>query len=150
MKKSKRRRLLVDSKLQGALLRRVTGYWCVSVLVLAALAGAQVAVFGAEVSWSVTINRTLQAFGPSFLALLLLLPVLLLDSLRFSLRFAGPMQRLRGEVRRLAEGEWGGPVKFREGDYWHDLSVQINRVAEELEQLREQHKAAAPEEGASV
>ncbi|TWT66989.1 hypothetical protein Pla123a_44180 [Posidoniimonas polymericola] len=143
MKKTKRRRLLVDSKLQGALLCRVTGYWCLSLLVLVALVAVQVTLFSKEVDWSVTVNRTLQAFGPSLLATLLLLPLLLLDALRFSLRFAGPMQRLRGEVHKLANGEWDGPIKFRGRDYWHDLGVEINRVAEELEQLRAEHAAAS-------
>lgn len=121
--------------MQGAMVLRVLSYWLLVVLLLAGVSCAQVLLAGGEAPWPVLLNRCLQALGPSLIALLMILPLLLLDSLRFSHRFAGPMGRLRREVGRLADGQWQGALRFRKGDYWHTLADEINRVAARLKVL---------------
>lgn len=133
---NQRRRLMIDPKLQGDLVFRVACYWLACVLAVAFIASAPALLTAGEGrTWQVLANRALWAAGPSLLASLFLLPALLLDALRFSLRFAGPMKRLRSEVRRLADGQWQGPIKFRQGDYWHELAEEINRIALRIEDL---------------
>ncbi|QDU88136.1 hypothetical protein Pla175_15070 [Pirellulimonas nuda] len=149
MKKNRkfRARLLVDRKLQGALLCRVVTYWCVCVAAMMLLAGVQAALSSREAGWPLVINRAMLAFGPSLIAAMVLLPLVLYDALRFSLSFAGPMRRLRSEARRLADGERVAPITFRGGDYWFELAGEFNRISAELSRLREEQSShAAPAE----
>ncbi len=69
---------------------------------------------------------------PLLLAFGVTLPIAVLQLLRFTHRFAGPVLRLRSELRQLANGEERPPLKFRENDYWQDLAIHFNRVADEL------------------
>ncbi|MEM9185963.1 MAG: hypothetical protein AAGB00_05640 [Planctomycetota bacterium] len=143
MKRTFRTRLIVDGKVQGALLCRVLLYWCVCVAVVVMLAGFQAAWASRDAGWPLVLNRAMFAFGPSLIAALVLLPLLLFDATRFSLGFAGPMRRLRNEARRLADGEDVAPVTFRGGDYWNDLAGEFNRISDELRRLRAQQAAGA-------
>ncbi|MEM6331391.1 MAG: hypothetical protein AAF790_14250 [Planctomycetota bacterium] len=142
MRRANRFRLLIDPKLQGALLCRVVLYWCFCVFVVLVLAGLQTLWASPGADASVLLGRAVLAFGPALIASLIVLPVVLFDALRFSHRFAGPMHRLRGAAGRLADGESLPPVTFRKGDYWGELAEQFNRVSAEVDRLR----AAAPAE----
>jgi hypothetical protein len=135
MKDAKRTRLFIDPQVQGRLLCRVVLYWCMAVAIMGTLAAVQVAIETRHAPSSVVINRTLLAFGPSLIAAVLLLPVILFDALRFSNKFAGPMHRLRREVKRLADGDSYAPIDFRKGDFWYDLAQEFNRLADKLERL---------------
>ena len=57
-----------------------------------------------------------------------MLPILLLDVLITSNRFAGPLYRLRRSMRALAAGEHVQPVVFRDGDFWHEIADEFNAV----------------------
>ncbi len=141
-KKAARLRLLVDRKLQGALLCRVVTYWCVCVVAMMLLAAVQAAWSSRAAGWPLVLNRAMLAFGPSLIAAVALLPLVLYDALRFSLSFAGPMRRLRTEARRLADGQEVAPISFRGGDYWSELAGEFNRISAELTMLR---RAKSPE-----
>ena len=132
MKKHKRSKLFVDPKLQIAVICRVTLYWLVSVAVLALLAAVQVVLSSNAVGYEVLVGRVLTAFGPALIASVIVLPLLLFDSVRFSNKFAGPMFRLRTEMQNLAETGQGTPLKFREGDFWYDLANSYNAIAERM------------------
>ncbi|MBI3307697.1 MAG: hypothetical protein HYZ84_07825 [Candidatus Omnitrophica bacterium] len=53
-------------------------------------------------------------------------------------RVAGPVHRFRGVLLRLNDGEIPAPVKLREGDFFTEVAVEINRLLEDrqLEQTR--------------
>jgi nitrogen fixation/metabolism regulation signal transduction histidine kinase len=135
MKDAKRTRLFVDSQVQGRLLCRIVLYWCMAVFIMGSLAAVQVAVESRHAPASVVINRALLAFGPALIAAVVMLPVIMFDALRFSNKFAGPMHRLRREVKRLADGDSYAPIDFRKGDFWYDLAQEFNRLADKLERL---------------
>jgi hypothetical protein len=135
MKDAKRTRLFIDPQVQGRLLCRVVLYWCMAVVVMGTLAGVQVAIEGRHAPFEVVANRTLLAFGPALIAAVIMLPLILFDALRFSNKFAGPMHRLRREVKRLADGDSYSPIDFRKGDFWYDLAQEFNRLADRLERL---------------
>ncbi len=67
-------------------------------------------------------------FGPAAVASILLLPIIIIDVIRVSNRFCGPMQRLRGAMRQLAAGEHVRPVHFRDNDFWQELAEEFNAV----------------------
>jgi hypothetical protein len=103
MKTHNRKRLMVDPKLQIAVLCRVTMYWLVAVTVLCMMAAVQVVLTDSAVGYELLANRVLTAFGPALIASVIALPLLLFDCVRFTNKFAGPMHRLRREVKHCAK-----------------------------------------------
>ena len=128
MKRDKRFRLFADAKLQSSLCLRVACYWLIcqatlSVTLLALLSFETASAANSTGSpWRLII--------PGLLASLVVLPLVLLDLLLFSNKFAGPMVRFRRYLRELNQGQEHGPIHFRRGDYYLDLCEQFNRFRE--------------------
>ena len=146
MTTGKRRQYYVDTKVQGALLGRTAIYWCFCVVaIMLMLLAWRVTTepaqpFAAHLVWFWTYN------APAMLASCLLLPILMIDTLRLSNRFAGPMIRLRRAMVRLADGERVEPVNFRDNDFWKSFADDFNRVLARIECERQQ---AAGSQGAT-
>ena len=68
-------------------------------------------------------------YAPALAASLLLLPVVMVDVVRLSNRFVGPMVRLRGALKDMADGRPAQPLNFRDNDYWRELATEFNRAA---------------------
>jgi len=66
--------------------------------------------------------------GPACVLSLILLPLVIVDILRFSNHFVGPLMRLRRSMRRLARGEHVDPIKFRGSDFWQDFADEFNAM----------------------
>jgi len=143
MTKHPRKKVFVDRDVQGALLRRLAVFWacCMLYVLLPSLIGQLYKEpdkliheqFGAI--WF--------RYAPVLIAMFVLLPCAVLDLLKLSNRFVGPLYRVRHDLRRLANGEEIEPLKFRTGDYWQDLAGTINEISAELQRRR------APSEVAS-
>jgi nitrogen fixation/metabolism regulation signal transduction histidine kinase len=72
------------------------------------------------------------AQGPFLLILAFLLPVFLLDTIKLSHRFAGPICRLRTAMRAVAAGEKPTKLSFRDNDFWPELADEYNAMIEKL------------------
>ncbi|MGE0755448.1 MAG: hypothetical protein AB7F89_04040 [Pirellulaceae bacterium] len=130
-----RQRLFVDRSVQGTLISRVVLYWFLFVSGMFLL----LAGFPLVASWLVRspgaptagqiLLQTWRVFWPALFASALMLPFLILDVIRVSHRFVGPLVRLRNAMRDLGEGKPVAPVKFRARDFWFDLAEEFNRVA---------------------
>ena len=137
MKPYRRRfRLLADWKLQGRCCLRICGYWLVCQLALVStmlgfltLTGPDVAASGGESAWTFIM--------PALVSSTLFLPMALLDNLRFTNKFAGPLMRFRRELKHLAEGEKAGEIVFRPGDYLIGMDQDFNAVFSRLEYLEQ-------------
>ena len=131
-----RSQLFVDRKLQGDLLVRATWY-CVTCLMLttALLLIWRLATGSTQMLFS-HVDDIWSHCGPALVASLFVIPIVIVDMLRLSNRFAGPLTRMRCEMRRLAEGESVAPVQFREDDFWQPLAEEFNAVSAELDRLR--------------
>lgn len=135
MPKLTRRQLFVDPKVQGTLILRLLGYWGVTIITTIAM------VF----CWRVAISppqplvahfRDMSVFfGPALVASLLLAPLIVVDCVRSSNRFAGPLYRLRRCLRDLIEGVPVPPLNFRDGDFWSDVADEFNAVSAKLQRL---------------
>ena len=125
MTQNRRQRLLVDRKVQGMLLMRVIAYWLMAVVAIGLMVGFQVLMEGGDASVSVIMNRALLHFGPALLAAVLLLPIMLLDCLRATSKFAGPVHRLQQEIRNLADGKPAEKLHLRKDDLYADLASQF-------------------------
>lgn len=123
-----RKKLFIDPEVQGALARRLVWQWVVFTGVAAALAVAlewlnnpfaPVGEVAAEAWWT---------YGPLLLALVCLLPVFVVDTVKISNRFVGPVFRLRQAARAVAAGQRPAPLKFRDSDFWRGMADDMNVV----------------------
>lgn len=127
-----RKKSFVDAEVQGALLLRLAGHWCLFVI-------ANCVAFA---FWEVLIERSagseraaspvLSALVPCLITSAALLPAFLYDTVRLSNRFAGPVMRLRKALRDLAEGRPIEPLKFRKGDFWASAADDFNAAIRRL------------------
>jgi hypothetical protein len=135
MGRFKRRQYFVDPKVQGALLLRLLGYWTLTIVTVTAMLfcwrilTTPVNGFYSEMS-SVWVH-----YGAVLVASLLLLPLIMLDCIRTSNRFAGPLYRMRRCMRDLAIGLPVPPIHFREGDFWMEVADEFNAVSAKLQRL---------------
>jgi hypothetical protein len=72
------------------------------------------------------LRDTWHRFGPCFVILLMVLPVVVHDTVKFSNRLAGPLLRLRNAMQRVANNEHVRPIQFRKGDFCQDLAEHFN------------------------
>ena len=128
-KKDLRKRLFVDPKVQGALVARVALYWvvCLFAITITLLCWSMF-IGPARKPWTHLDNMWFH-YGPALIASLLLLPLVLVDILRVSNRFAGPLLQLRRSMRELAAGKPVKPIRFRKGDFWQEFAEEFNAVA---------------------
>ena len=64
-----------------------------------------------------------------------LLPVFVVDSIKLSHRFAGPIYSLRRAIRDIAQGKPARKLKFRRHDFWHEIAEDYNAMLLRLELL---------------
>jgi magnesium-transporting ATPase (P-type) len=134
---NKRVKLFVDRPVQGALARRILVHWCIlfglsliSLFTLEFFLGDPNLTFGGQlqVLWSkyAFFILLMIAIGPTFIY----------DTVKLSNRFAGPILRLRESIRDLAKGDQVADLKFREDDFWLELSEDFNRVAHRIKDAK--------------
>ncbi len=128
---SRRRRLFLDS-VQTTLMLRVVAYWFFCLLAAALMACCWIAWAEPPASSGELFARALRVYGPVLGATTLLLPLVVMDVLRLSNRFVGPVYRLRHALRQAAHGEAVAPIQFRDNDYWRDVAEDFNRACASL------------------
>jgi len=132
--KSLRKRLFVDPKVQGALVGRVILYWVVCLITITLMLICWRIVTGPARPFYTHFDDLWFFHGPAVIASFILLPLVVLDIVRLSNRFAGPMLRLRRSMRALARGEHVEPLEFRDADYWHEVAEEFNAVLKRVQQ----------------
>lgn len=123
----KRKRVMIDPRLQGAHCLRLFFYWVVWVSIsIVLLVGKQL------VDASVTPAELTAELWPKFVAPLcasiFFLPLVLLDGMIFSNRFAGPFYRFQKELTKINDGDEPKPIHLRPEDYGHGVADEINRM----------------------
>jgi hypothetical protein len=150
MRSNKRKREFIDSRVQGALVLQVLRQWVLFFLATFILLLGIEYMFG-EPGWTIRehISALWERCGLVYLAILVMLPAFLRDTVKLSHRFVGPVVRVRNELNRLADGQHVKPVQLRKRDYWHDLADALNRVLERIEVVSgEEPKPSPPWAGA--
>jgi len=136
--KCKRRLRIVESRLQGELLRRICLHWfsfLLCSLTLTVFMGVLTADPNLPLSNQIIAIASAN-FWP-FLTLLALLPMFLVDMVKLSSNFAGPMVRLRRALEGLAQGTSTKPLVFRDGDFWQSSATAFNAVVDHQIQLKQ-------------
>ena len=131
----RRRRLLVDVEIQGAILKRVAVYWafCVLFIMTPIVVIKVLSQFGSGAGLLAILGDLWREYWLSLAFALLLLPMALLDSLRLSHGFVGPLVRLRKELALQAKRTDLEFPKFRDSDFWNSLAIDVDRFTEDLE-----------------
>jgi len=138
MPKPRRIKHFIDSNVQGALARRIILHW------LAFLSVASFVAFVLQVlsnpfrPLSDHFQDLWWSQGPFLVVMVFLLPVFILDSIKLSHRFAGPIFSLRRTIRAVAQGEAPRKLKFRRRDFWHDLADDYNAMLVRLGAIEEE------------
>ncbi len=127
-KKRTRRRYFIDPKVQGELIARVVFYWVFCLLTFSLMLLCWRVLTGPPRTFFTHLNEMWFLCGPALIGSFILLPLMILDIVRLSNRFAGPILRLRRAMRDLARGKHTEAVHFRKGEYWHDLAEDFNAV----------------------
>ena len=117
---------------------RVALYWVFASLAIALMLLCGRIMFGPARVFYTHFDDMWFHHGPALIAAFLLLPVVLVDVLKLSNRFVGPILRLRTGLRALAMGETVPPMKFRDGDFWQEFATEFNVVAAQINRLRDE------------
>ena len=146
MENKQRKQNYIDTRVQGALLRRILLHWFIfflvaglAVVIMQALLGDPVKTLADRVSEKAADVTILG------IVLLAIFPAFLLDTVRFSNRFVGPIVRLRRQLRELADNNGTQHISFRDNDFWAQMADEMNKVTDlvkaqkdEIAQLKHQ------------
>jgi hypothetical protein len=127
-----RKQTYVDSQVQGALVRRLILHW-LGFFVTASLVTFVLQVLSNPlIPISAHFEELWWTQGPFLLVMVFLLPMFVLDTIKLSHRFAGPVYRLRRTIHDVANGEPPRKLKFRDFDFWQGLAEDYNKMLDRL------------------
>ena len=133
-----RGKVLCDQNVQGALARRICYHWLIFLtLSLVCLFALEYFLGDPGLSVAEHMEALWSRYGFFLLLMLAIVPSFIYDTLKLSNRFAGPMLRIKSSIRKLADGEQVEEVKFRDGDFWSDISDDFNRMVKRVNQQQE-------------
>jgi hypothetical protein len=127
-----RKKTFVDPKVQGALVRRLVLHWVSFIAVAGVVAFALQVLTNPFQSIEQHLQDMWWTHGPFLLVMFFMLPVFIVDTIKLSHRFAGPIYRLRNVIRGMAQGEPFKPLAFREMDFWQGLAEDFNEMVEKI------------------
>jgi hypothetical protein len=133
MRNDERKRIWID-RFQTKITLRIGAYLAVFLIVLNNFLFAwQVWKYGGG-DPSEQYRTMLQNYAPVALCMLLLVPVMAWDALRFSHRLIGPLVRFRQAMQSVARGEPIRPIKLRKGDHLIEFQDDFNAMLQSLQQ----------------
>ncbi len=138
MPKFKRKQLFVDPKVQGALVLRILGYWLVTMITAVSMIVCWRMLTDSPRFLVTHFSEIVFYYGPAAVASILLLPLMVVDCVRVSNRFAGPLYRLRRCMRDLGKGLPVPPIHFRDGDFWLELADEFNLLSAKMQKLEQE------------
>jgi hypothetical protein len=132
MNRCRRTIFFIDTKVQGALMVRTAIYWMFWLLSVSLMLICWNAYTGPSKKFIDLVADLFHRYGPGLIASLVVLPIVMMDVVRLSNRFVGPVMRLRGALQELAAGRPVKPLHFRDDDFWRELAGDLNEVAARL------------------
>ena len=129
MSTTRRRSLLIDQKVQGAIIVRCVIYWLYCLLTVTVMLFGWTLYHGPPRPLRTLALELLENYAPALGFSLILLPIVIVDVIRFSQSFVGPVHHLRCSMHRLAQGERVETLVFRDNDFWRDMAESFNTIA---------------------
>jgi len=124
---------------------RIMLYWLFCLLSISLMLICWSAYVGPSRRFIDLISDLYFRYGPALSASLMLLPIVMMDVLRMSNRFVGPVLRLRKGLREVAEGRPAQPLNFRDDDFWREMATDFNRAAAHVARAAAERSAATEE-----
>jgi len=132
MSEVNRKKTYVDPQVQGAIVRRLVIHWVSYVSVAAAVAFCLQVLSNPVQPLGKHIQEAWWTHGLFLLVLVFLLPVFVIDTIKLSHRFVGPIYRLRETIRNIAQGDPPPRLKFRDFDFWQGMAQDFNLMVDRL------------------
>ncbi|MEQ8208896.1 MAG: hypothetical protein RH917_03620 [Lacipirellulaceae bacterium] len=153
-----RKKTFVDPQVQGALARRLCMHWVAFIAVAAAVAFCLQVLSNPFRPISEHFQQLWWTQGPFIMVMVFMMPVFVVDTIKISHRFAGPIYRLRQTIKEIAETGEVKVLKFRDFDFWQGLADDFNKMTSKLTGMNydpnlaaeDSQEAAQPEEGELV
>lgn len=123
-----RSRFFVDRRLQGGIVLRILLHWLAFIVVGTGLAAALRWMTHPTLPLAEQLGDMSAAFGPYLVALIALIPIFVLDTIKLTNRFAGPFVRFQRHIRALRNDDSPGPIRFRDGDCWRETEDDLNAL----------------------
>lgn len=133
MGNEKRRKLWVDQQLQGALAMRILLHWVAFMVVSFSLMFVFHFLSNPLEPASSHLQKVFVAHRYFLIVALIMLPAFVYDSVQLSNRFAGPIVRFRRLIQAVGTGQPVQKIKFRDGDFWHELSADLNGMLDRIQ-----------------
>jgi len=127
-----RKHLLVDPKIQGLLVLRVVLYWALGLVGMTLMLLLWWMLARPTGTAHLPLDDMWFYYEPALIASAVLLPLVIMDVLRFSNHLVGPLLRVRRLLRALARGEHVEPIEFRGTDYWQEIAGEFNAVRDRV------------------
>jgi hypothetical protein len=134
---NKRGKVFVDSQVQGALARRIVTHWFLFfVLSLICLGAMELFLGDPTLTLAGHLSVLWNKYAFFVILMICILPTFVYDSLKLSNRFVGPIVRLRQSIAGLARGDEVKELRFRDNDFWRELSEDFNVVAKRFQESK--------------
>jgi hypothetical protein len=133
--KSVNRRLknLVGDRLQNELMIRLSFHWCIFLAINAfALAIWIRMVEMPDAEWSSVLRTGAARYLPCIAVSIVMLPAFLIDSIKLSNRFAGPLYRISDALKTYRATRESVNLKLRKDDYLQDITEDLNAILKDL------------------
>ena len=130
-----RKKLFVDRIVQLALIRRALLYWCFSIVTSTFMYVCWQFLAGQPPLFSENFDNRTFVFLITVSASVVTLPLVVIDIVRLSNRFVGPMIRLREKMHQLSDGKIPEAIHFRDSDYWHEFAEDFNAVVAKVAEV---------------
>ena len=126
---------IIESDVQLGLARRIMLHWVAFMVVGSVIAAALQVMSDPLRPFSEHLSLLIYSLGPFVLAMLAILPVFIADTIKFSLRFAGPVFRMRQLLHDMSQGKVVRPLQTRKGDFWQTTVEELNTLIARQNQL---------------
>ena len=144
MSSPKRKQNFVDADVQGGLIRRILFHWFMFFVVTAvAVISLKTLLGDPSASLSIRFQQELGEIALLAVIFIAISPFFILDTLRFSNRFVGPVCRLRRHLQELGSDGETKDIEFRDNDFWQEIAGEfneVNRLARQRQQKANQEE----------
>lgn len=130
----RRTKTVIDKEVQYGVVRKVAVHWIAFLVCNSVALVMWVILFEQpDAKWSDTLQTCFQRFLPFFVISAALVPAFVLDTLKMTNRFAGPISRLRAEIANVTAGRPVTKLSFRTNDYWSEIADGFNAMVDKVD-----------------
>ena len=137
MQQNNRKKRLVHRDIQLTLVKRLLFQWVVFLLATGLVTVIVQYLVDPLQSYEVFSTRVKATVGAMFLVAICLAPLFVRDSIKLSLRFVGPVVRLRSAIQMVEPNVENPRIRLRKSDYWQELASDFNAMLDRIESERQ-------------